>query len=117
MLGRRRQCLSHRHHGATPARRARGGRRRSPGRDRMRTSLLFYRRLPSPLHATRAGVGALWAGSLSVAAIVLYHPLVLGALLLAVLGAGAAAGVGGPLARSMRAAAIVWLPIVVVNLL
>jgi energy-coupling factor transport system permease protein len=83
----------------------------------MKTSLLFYRRLPSPLHATRAGVGALWAGSLSVAAIVLYHPLVLGALLLAVLGAGAAAGVGRLLARSMRAAAIVWLPIVAVNVL
>jgi energy-coupling factor transport system permease protein len=83
----------------------------------MKTSLLFYRRLPTPLHATRAGVGALWAAALSAAAIVLYHPLVLLALLLAVLGAGIGAGVARLLARSMRTAAIVWLPIVLVNVL
>jgi energy-coupling factor transport system permease protein len=83
----------------------------------MKATLLFYRRLPSPLHATRAGVGALWAAALSVAAIVLYHPLVLLALLAAVLCAGAGAGVGRLLARSMRTAAIVWLPIVAVNVL
>jgi energy-coupling factor transport system permease protein len=55
----------------------------------MKPTLLFYRRLASPLHATRAGVGALWAAALSVAV----------------------------LARSMRIAAIVWLPIVAVNVL
>jgi energy-coupling factor transport system permease protein len=83
----------------------------------MKPTLLFYRRLVSPLHATRAGVGALWAAALSVAAIALYHPLVLLVLLAAVLCAGAGAGVGRMLARSMRIAAIVWLPIVAVNVL
>jgi energy-coupling factor transport system permease protein len=83
----------------------------------MKPTLLFYRRLASPLHATRAGVGALWAAALSVAAIALYHPLILLVLLAAVLCAGAGAGVGRMLVRSMRIAAIVWLPIVAVNVL
>jgi energy-coupling factor transport system permease protein len=78
---------------------------------------LFYRRRPSPLHATRAGVGALWAAALSLATLLLDHPLALLALLAAVLAAGAGAGVGRVLARSMRFAAIVWLPIVLVNVL
>ena len=83
----------------------------------MRSSLLFYRRLASPLHAARAGVGALWAGSLALAALLIFHPLVLVALLAAVLCAGWGAGVGRTLARSMRRGAIVWLPIVLVNVL
>ncbi|MCW3025572.1 MAG: cobalt transport protein [Solirubrobacterales bacterium] len=83
----------------------------------MRTTTLFYRRVPSPLHATRAGVGALWAAALSAATLLLDHPLALLALLLAVLCSGAGARVGRPLARSMRTAAIVWLPIVLVNVL
>jgi len=83
----------------------------------MKGALLFYRRMASPLHATRAGVGALWLAALSVAIILMYHPLVLLALLAAVLCAGAGAGVGRLLARSMRTGAIVWLPIVVVNVL
>ena len=83
----------------------------------MRATSFFYRRLPSPLHAARAGVGALWAAALSLATLVLYHPLVLLALLAAVLCAGVGAGVGRVLARSMRTGAIVWLPIVVVNVL
>jgi energy-coupling factor transport system permease protein len=83
----------------------------------VRSTLLFYRRLASPLHAARAGVGALWAGSLALAALLLYHPLVLCALLAAVLCAGYGAGIGRMLARSMRTGAIVWLPIVLVNVL
>jgi energy-coupling factor transport system permease protein len=79
--------------------------------------LLFYRRIPSPLHATRAGVGALWAAALSLATLLLDHPLALLTLLAAVLCAGAGAGVGRLLARSMRTAAIVWVPIVLVNVL
>jgi energy-coupling factor transport system permease protein len=78
---------------------------------------LFYRRLASPLHAARAGIGALWASSLTAAALILYHPLVLLALLLAVLGAACGAGVGARLARSLRTAVIVALPIVLVNVL
>jgi len=83
----------------------------------MRARSFSYRRLPSPLHAARAGVGALWAAALSFAALFLFHPLALLALLAAVLCAGAGAGVGRALARSARAGAIVWLPIVVVNVL
>jgi energy-coupling factor transport system permease protein len=77
----------------------------------------FYRRLASPLHAARASVGAGWALALIAAALALSHPLVLLALTLALLGAGAAAGVGAQLARTLRVAAIVAVPIVAVNVL
>ncbi|MFI4994058.1 MAG: energy-coupling factor transporter transmembrane component T [Solirubrobacterales bacterium] len=79
--------------------------------------LLFYRRLASPLHAARAGVGALWALALTAAALILYNPLPLGALALVVLGAAAGAGVGRQLVRTLRIAVIVGLPIVVINVL
>jgi energy-coupling factor transport system permease protein len=79
--------------------------------------LLFYRRLASPLHAARAGVGALWAAALTAAALILYNPLPLGALAIAVLGAAAGAGVGRQLVRTLRIAVIVGLPIVVINVL
>jgi energy-coupling factor transport system permease protein len=77
----------------------------------------FYRRLASPLHAARAGVGALWTLALIAAALLLFHPLVLLALLLAVLGAGCAARVGRALTRTIRTAVIVAVPIVAVNVL
>jgi energy-coupling factor transport system permease protein len=83
----------------------------------MRPTLLYYRRLASPLHATRAGVAALWVASLLAATLLLYHPIALLALLAAVLAAGAGAGVGRRLLHSMRAGAVVWLPIVLVNVL
>jgi energy-coupling factor transport system permease protein len=83
----------------------------------MNTRLLFYRRLASPLHATRAGVGAIWALALTAAALILYNPLPLAALALAVLGAGACAGVGRRLAGTLRTALIVGLPIVAINVL
>ncbi len=79
--------------------------------------LLFYRRLASPLHAARAGVGALWALALTAAALILYNPLPLGALAFVVLGAAAGAGVGRQLVRTLRIAVIVGLPIVVINVL
>jgi energy-coupling factor transport system permease protein len=81
------------------------------------TRLLFYRRLASPLHATRAGIGAAWALALTAAALILYNPIPLAALALAVLAAGAGAGVGRRLAGSLRVAAIVGLPIVAINVL
>jgi energy-coupling factor transport system permease protein len=83
----------------------------------MGSSSFFYRRLPSPLHATRAGIGAVWALALTSAALILYQPLVLCAMLLAVLGAGVGAGVGRPLMRAVRTALIVAVPIVLVNVL
>jgi energy-coupling factor transport system permease protein len=78
---------------------------------------LFHRRLPSPLHAARAGIGALWAIALSTAALLLYHPLALATLALALLGAGFGAGVGRETARALRTALVVALPIVFVNVL
>ena len=81
------------------------------------SSLLFYRRLASPLHAARAGVGALWAIALIAAALILYQPPALLALLVGVLLAAYGAGVGSEIARSLRLAAIVALPIVLVNVL
>lgn len=81
------------------------------------TGLFFYRRLASPLHATRAGVGAAWALALTAAALLLYQPLVLLALLVAVVGAAAGAGVGHELRRALRTATIVAVPIIFVNVL
>lgn len=83
----------------------------------MNHGLLLYRPLASPLHATRAGVAALWALALSVAALVLYHPLALAALTVATLGAARGAGVGRELVRALRTALIIGLPIVLINIL
>jgi energy-coupling factor transport system permease protein len=83
----------------------------------MSTRVLFYRRIASPLHAARAGVGATWMCALTVAALGIDHPLVLLLLLGAILGAATGAGVGRRLLLTLRTALIVALPIVVVNVL
>jgi energy-coupling factor transport system permease protein len=82
-----------------------------------RAAPLLYRRLASPLHATRAGVAALWALAFTAAALVLYHPLALAALVLAILGAALGAGVARELVRALIVAAVVTLPIVLINVL
>jgi energy-coupling factor transport system permease protein len=82
-----------------------------------RLAPLLYRPIASPLHATRAGVAAIWTLALIAAALVLYHPLALAALILAILLAGRAAGVGAELVRALRVALIVGLPIVLVNVI
>ncbi len=78
---------------------------------------LGYRRLGSPLHATRAWIAALWAAALTATALIVHQPVVLAVLALAVLVAGAGAGVGGTLKRSLRTVLIVIVPIVLVNVL
>jgi energy-coupling factor transport system permease protein len=85
----------------------------------MRTgsTLFFYRRLSSPLHVARAGVSALWALALMAAAILLSHPLALLALLGGLLVAARGAGVGHEVARALRVALLVAIPIVLVNVL
>lgn len=80
-------------------------------------SLFVYRRRGTPLHAARAGVGAVWCAALALAALAADNPLVLVPVLAAVLAAGALAGVGRELWRSLRVAAIVAVPIVFVNVL
>jgi energy-coupling factor transport system permease protein len=68
---------------------------------------MSYRRRASPLHATRAAVGCAYCLSLLVAALVLSAPAALGAVLLAITGAGIGAKVG----REMRRAAVYALPL------
>ena len=82
-----------------------------------RAGLLLYRPLGSPLHATRAGVAALWGLALIAASLLLYHPMGLAALALAVLAAGRGAGVGRALLPALRTALIVAIPIVLINVL
>jgi energy-coupling factor transport system permease protein len=76
-----------------------------------------YRRRASPLHSARAGVATLYCAALSLAALLYPHPVVLGALAVAVLAAGAAAGVGRAMLRSMRLVVPFMLLILLVNVL
>src|SRR5688572_18523251 len=62
---------------------------------------MTYRRRASPLHATRASVGSAYCIVLAGVALSFEHPLLLGALLVAVLVAGGSAGVGHVVARSL----------------
>ena len=64
---------------------------------------IAYRRRASPLHAARATVVAAYGGALALSALLLENPLLLGALLAAVLLAAGAAGVGGQLVGAARA--------------
>jgi len=79
--------------------------------------VLTYRRRSSPLHAARAGVGSLYCVVLAGVALSFEHPLLLGAVLLAVLLAGAGAGVGDVVARSLLWGAPFALMIAAVNAL
>src|SRR3954447_8560918 len=76
-----------------------------------------YRRRASPLHSARAGVATLYCAALSLAALLYPNPVVLGALAVAVLAAGAAAGVGRAMLRSMRLVVPFMLLILPVNVL
>jgi energy-coupling factor transport system permease protein len=76
-----------------------------------------YLRRASPLHAARAGIAAAYCAALVLAALVIADPLVLGVLALAVIVAGAAAGVGGRVARSLYLSAPMAVLIVAVNAL
>jgi energy-coupling factor transport system permease protein len=78
---------------------------------------MSYRRRSSPLHAARAGAGCLYCLALATAALVLDHPLELTAVVLAVLCAGAAAGVGPELRRAACFAVPLALVITLVNAL
>jgi energy-coupling factor transport system permease protein len=69
-----------------------------------------YRRRASPLHAARASAGIAYCFALVWAALLLSAPIALGAVALAVLGAGVAAGVG----RELRRAALLAFPLAIV---
>jgi len=74
-------------------------------------------RRASPLHAARASAGAAYAAALVLAAIAIPHPVVLAVLALAVLAAGAAAGVGRRVARSLALSIPMAALVVVINAL
>jgi energy-coupling factor transport system permease protein len=68
---------------------------------------MSYRRRASPLHAARAGAGCLYCLALALAALILSNPIALGAVVIAVLGAGVLAGVG----RQLRVALALSVPL------
>jgi energy-coupling factor transport system permease protein len=78
---------------------------------------LSYRRRASPLHAARAAVGCGYCLSLLVAALVLSAPVALGAVVIAIAGAGLGAGVGRELRRAALFALPLGLAVMVINAL
>ena len=78
---------------------------------------MIYRRRASPLHTARAGAGCAYCFALAIAALMASNPIVLGAVALAVLAAGAAAGVGRPLLRAALWGVPVALTIMLINAL
>jgi energy-coupling factor transport system permease protein len=78
---------------------------------------MTYRRRPSPLHAARAAAGCAYCLALALAALVLSGPLALGALAVAVLAAGAAAGLGRQMARAALFASLLGLTVALINAL
>ena len=78
---------------------------------------MIYRRRASPLHTARAGAGCAYCLALGIAALMASNPIVLGAVAVAVLAAGAAAGVGRPLVRAALWGVPVALVIMVINAL
>jgi energy-coupling factor transport system permease protein len=76
-----------------------------------------YRRRSSPLHAARAGAACLYCLALLVAALILSQPIALGAVAVAVYGAGVAAGVGHQLRRAGLLCIPVGALIVAINML
>jgi len=79
---------------------------------------LAYRRRASPLHAARATVAAAYGTAIALSALLLENPILLAALLGAVLLAAAAAGVGPQILRAARRATLPMLvATVVINVL
>jgi energy-coupling factor transport system permease protein len=76
-----------------------------------------FRRRTSPLHGARAAVGVIYCVSLALAALLVSAPLALCALIAAVLGAGAAAGVGCELRRAGRLALVLGASVMAINAL
>jgi len=75
---------------------------------------IAYRRRASPLHAARATVVAAYGGALALSALLLENPILLTALLAAVLLAAALAGVGRRLRGAARASV---LPLLIATVL
>lgn len=78
---------------------------------------MSYRRRASPLHAARAAVAIAWCAALAAAALIDSNPLLLGTVTVAVVSAGALAGVGPEMRRSLRWALPLCLTIAAINAL
>lgn len=78
---------------------------------------MTYRRRSSPLHAARAAAGAAYCLALGLAALIVSNPLVLGAVAVAILFAGVAAGVGRQMRRAAMWAVPLALSVMVINAL
>jgi energy-coupling factor transport system permease protein len=78
---------------------------------------VIHQRRASPLHAARAGVGAVWCLTLGAAALSFEHPLLLATLLGVALAAAAAAHVRSAVTRALTWAVPFGLAIAVVNAL
>jgi energy-coupling factor transport system permease protein len=78
---------------------------------------MSYRRRASPLHAARAAVGCAYCLSLLVAALVLSAPVALGAVVLAIAGAGIGAKVESELRRAALFATALGLAVMLINML
>jgi energy-coupling factor transport system permease protein len=78
---------------------------------------VIYRRRASPMHAARAGVTCAYCAGLAIAALVLSAPVALGAVAVAIVGAGVGAGVWPQLRRAALFALPLALAVMVVNAL
>jgi energy-coupling factor transport system permease protein len=76
---------------------------------------VIYRRRATPLHAARASAGAAYCAALAAVGLIADNPFVLVATLLAIVAAGAAAGVGRELKRAAWIAVPLGLAIAVIN--
>lgn len=78
---------------------------------------MIYRRRASPLHAARASVACAWCLALTLAALIVSDPVLLGVIVVAILAAAAAAGVSRGVGRGVLLMAPVALTIVLINAL
>jgi energy-coupling factor transport system permease protein len=78
---------------------------------------MIYRRRASPLHSARAAAGCAYCLALALAGLILSDPVALGAVAVAVIGAGVAAGVGRQLGRATLFALPLAVAITVINAL
>ena len=76
---------------------------------------MTYRRRASPLHAARAAAGGAYCVALAACALAFQHPLVLGAVAVAAVGAGIAAGAGRELRTAARWSVPLALLVALVN--
>src|SRR4051794_27821068 len=91
------------------------GRRRARGRAAGGGGAMIYRRRASPLHAARAAAGGAYCLALAVCALSFEHPLILGATVVAAVGAAVGAGAVGELLTAARFTIPLGLLVALVN--